>query len=131
LTPPTSSVHNFLILFFQIERFKPLWNRHIKLYKSYCNSEGNKVIIFKDFLRGSEIGYELFNWNLFCKKNPLTSRGYNFFTSYSFLPIFNAIDAPRGGLHRLFGHHKQWCLSAKMISKPYSKWSLMGCFTLA
>jgi hypothetical protein len=95
-------------------------------------SKGNRVI-FKDFLRGLKIGYELFNWNLFCKNDPLTwgGGGCNFFTSYSFLPIFNAIDAPRGGLHLLFGHHKQWGLPAKMVSKPNLKWSLMGCFTLA
>jgi hypothetical protein len=33
---------------------------HLKPYKSSCNSKGN-IVIFKDFLMGSEIGYELFN----------------------------------------------------------------------
>jgi hypothetical protein len=59
LTPPTSSMHNFLS-FVPIEQFKLLCNRHFKLYKSSSNSKEN-IIIFKDFLRGSEIGYEMFN----------------------------------------------------------------------
>jgi len=44
--------------------------------------------------------------------------------------IFSAIDAPRGGLHIIFGHHEQWGLPTKMASKPYLKWSLKGCSTL-
>jgi hypothetical protein len=46
-------MHNFLIILLQIEQFK-----------LSCNSKGNKVI-FKDFLRGSEIGYKLFDWEIF------------------------------------------------------------------
>jgi hypothetical protein len=42
-------MHNFLKFLVQIEQFK-----------LSCNSKGDKVI-FKDFLRGSEIGYELFD----------------------------------------------------------------------
>jgi len=38
-----------------------------------------------------------------------------------FLPISSVIDVPRGGLHLLFGFHKQWGLHAKMASKPYLK----------
>ncbi len=70
LTPPTSSVHNFLICLVQIERFKLLWNRHLKLYKSSSNSKGNKLI-FKSFLRGSKIGYELFSGISFLQQPPL------------------------------------------------------------
>jgi hypothetical protein len=38
---------------------------------------------------------------------PSTSSEHNFLTSNSFFSIFRAIDAPRGGLHLLCGHHKQ------------------------
>jgi hypothetical protein len=70
-TLPTSSVHNFIILFLvQIEWFKLLWNRHLKLYKSCSNSKGNRVI-FKDFLRGLKIGYELFDQEFFCNNDLL------------------------------------------------------------
>jgi hypothetical protein len=38
----------------------------------------------------------------------------HFLTSSTFLPIFSAIDAQRrGGLHLLFGNHKQWALLQK------------------
>jgi hypothetical protein len=69
LTPPTSSVDNFLIFFVQIEGFKLLWNRHLKLYKSSCNSKGN-IVIFKDFLSSLEINYEIFDWEFFSKNDP-------------------------------------------------------------
>jgi hypothetical protein len=55
------------------------------------------------------------------KTTPPTSGGHNFLASYSFLLIFSAIDASRGGLHLLFGHHEQWGLLAKMASKLYLK----------
>jgi len=61
---------------------------------------------------------------------PTWGEGCNFLASCSFLPIFSAIDAPRGGLHLPFGHHKQWGPPAKMASKPYLKSSLVGCPTL-
>jgi hypothetical protein len=80
--------------FVQIEGFKLLWNRPLKLYK-YCNFKGNRVI-FKDFLRGSEIGYELFNPKFSIKTTPLTSGGRNFLTSYSILAIFSVINVPWG-----------------------------------
>jgi hypothetical protein len=73
--------------FVQIEWFKLLWNRHLKLYKSSCNSKGNRVI-FKDFLRGSKIGYELFGLEFSAKTNPSTLRGHNFLISSSFFPNF-------------------------------------------
>jgi hypothetical protein len=66
LTPANSWVHNFLN--FWIERFKLCWNGHLKLYKSSCNSKGNREI-FKDFLRVLEIGYELFLWIFFGKND--------------------------------------------------------------
>lgn len=59
-------------------------------------------------MRGSEIGYELFVREFFIKITPLVWGAYNFLTSSSFLPIFCAIDAPRGRLHLLFGHYKKW-----------------------
>jgi len=93
LTPPTSSVHNFLFFFVQIERFKLLWNCHLTLYKSSYNSKSNKVI-FKEFLRGSEIGYELLGLILFIT-TPLTSGGCNFLAFSSFLPIFSDRCAKR------------------------------------
>jgi hypothetical protein len=116
----------------QIERFKLLWNHHLKLYKSSSNSKGNRLI-FKDFLRGSKIVYEIFHWK-FSAKNTLPylgGGGDNFLSSSSFLSIFSAIDAPRGGLHLVFGHHKQWGPSCKITkSKLYLKSLLMGCSTL-
>jgi hypothetical protein len=104
--------------FIQIERFKLFWNYYFKLYKSSFNSKGNRVIL-KDFLRGLEIGYELFSQFLFCKNDPLVWGAHNFLTSNSFLPIFSAIDATKGGLHLLFGHYKQWGPLAKSTSKTY------------
>jgi hypothetical protein len=51
----------------------------------------------------------------FCKNDhPPNLRGHNFLTFSSFLSVFSAIDAQRGGLHLLFGHHKQWGPLAKM-----------------
>jgi hypothetical protein len=44
-------------------------NFHLKLYKSSSNFKGNRVI-FKDFWRGLEIGYELFGQYLFYKNDP-------------------------------------------------------------
>jgi hypothetical protein len=58
-----------LSFFNQIERFKLLWNCHLKLYKSSCNSKGNKII-FKDVLRGLKIDYELFEWEFSIKTTP-------------------------------------------------------------
>jgi hypothetical protein len=52
-----------------------------------------------------EIGYELFNGEFSVKTNP-HFRGCNFLASSPFLPIFDVINAQRGGLHLLFGHHK-------------------------
>jgi hypothetical protein len=96
LTPPTLSVHNFLIFWVQIEWFKLLSNCHLKLFG----------------------------------KNQPPALGYPNFLAYSsFLPIFSARDVPRRGLHLVLGHHKQWGPPAKMRSKPYLKWLLMGCST--
>ncbi len=120
----------FSFFFVQIEQFKLLWNCHLKLYKSSSNSKGNKLI-FKNFLRGLKIGYELFSWIFFVKTTPPTLGDCNFLASSSFLPIFSARDVPRGGLHLVLEHHKQWGRPAKTASKTYLKWSLMGCSTLA
>jgi hypothetical protein len=57
----------------------------------------------------------------FFKKTTPLLWGCNFLTSSSFLQIFSAIDAPRGGLHLILGHYKQWGLAAKMVRKPYLK----------
>jgi hypothetical protein len=119
LTPPTSSVHNFLIFLVQIEWFKLLWNCHLKLYKSSSNTEGNKLI-FKNFLRGSKVGYELFSWIFLVKTNPPTLGDCNFLAYSPFLPIFSARDLPRGGLHLVLGHHKQWGPPAKWQANPTS-----------
>jgi hypothetical protein len=72
------------------------------------------IVIFRDYLRGSKIGYELFNQFFFVKTTALSLRGHNFLTSSPFLSIFIAMDAQRGGLYLLFGHHKQWGLAAKV-----------------
>jgi hypothetical protein len=69
-------------------------------------------------LKGLKIGYELFDQNISVKTTPPTSRGRNFLTSSSFLSIFIAMDAQRGGLHLLFGHHKQWGIGAKAAKTP-------------
>ncbi len=102
----------FSLFFVQIERFELLWNCHLKLYKSSSNSKSNEVI-FKEFLRGSEIGYELLGLVFLINQTPLTSGGCNFLASSSFLPLFSVIDAPRGGLHLILGHYKQWALLQK------------------
>jgi hypothetical protein len=60
------------------------------------------------------------------KMSPLTLGGHNFLTSSPFLPIFSAIDAPRGRLHLLLGHHKQLGPLIKMASKPYLKCSVIS-----
>jgi hypothetical protein len=85
LTPPTSLMLNFLIILVQIEHFK-----------LSCNSKGNKVI-FKDFLRGSEIDYECLIENFLFKWLPPTLEGDNFLASSPFLSIFRAIDASEEG----------------------------------
>ncbi len=50
---------------------------------------------------------------IFVKSSPPTWGDRNVFTSSPFLPIFNAINAQRGGLHLFFEHHKQWNPPAK------------------
>ncbi len=65
-------------------------------------------IIFKDFLKGSKIHYALFDEFVSVKTTPSTLRGCNFLPSHLFWSIFNVTYAPRGGLHLLFQHHKQW-----------------------
>jgi hypothetical protein len=85
----------------QIEQFKLFWNFHLKLYKSSCNFKGNKII-FKDFLSGLEIGYELFDRKCFVKTTPPTLRGHNFLTSNPFLLISNATDAPKRSTPSIF-----------------------------
>jgi len=64
------------------------------------------------------------------KRPPLTPGGCSFLAFSSFWPIFSAIDAPRAGLHLLFGQHTQWGPPAKTASIPYLKWLLMGCSIL-
>jgi len=66
--------------FVQIEWFKLLWNHHLKFYKSCWNSKSN-IMIFKDFLRGLKIGYELFDQEFSVKMIPLLGGGgHNFLT---------------------------------------------------
>jgi hypothetical protein len=100
--------------FVQIEWFKLVWNFHLKLYKSSSNSKGN-IVIFKEFLRGLKICYELFDQDFSVKTTSPTSGGHNFFASSPFFPVLSVIDAQKGGLHLLFGHHKQWGLPAKTV----------------
>ncbi len=58
-----------------------LWNCHLKVYKSCCNSKGNRVI-FKDFFERFENRLWAIQLRIFCKNNPPTSgRGCNFLTS--------------------------------------------------
>ncbi len=64
--------------------------------------------------------------NVFVKMRPPTLGACNFLASSPFLPIFTAIDAPRGGLHLILGHHKQLCSLIKMASKPYLKCLVMS-----
>jgi hypothetical protein len=54
----------------------------------------------------------------------------NFLASNAFLPNFCATDAPRGGLHLFFGHHKLWGPPAKLASNPYHRCSDTGLPTL-
>jgi hypothetical protein len=65
-----------------------------------------------------KIGYELFDQIFFVKTTPPTSKGRNFLASSPFLSIFIAMDAQRGGLHLLFGHHKQWGIATKATKNP-------------
>jgi hypothetical protein len=69
-------------------------------------------------MKGSKIGYELFNRKISVKTTPLILKGCNFFAFNPFLPIFNVIGAPRGKFHLFFGDHKQWGPPAKMMNKP-------------
>jgi hypothetical protein len=69
--------------------------------------------------------------NFLQKRPPQLGRGgRNFLASTPFLLIFCATDAPRGGLHLFFGHHKLWGPPAKMASDPYLKCSETGLPTL-
>jgi hypothetical protein len=86
-------------------------------------------------LRGSKIGYELFGRKISAKTTLPYVGGkegdHNFLASSSFLPIFSAIVAPRGGLHLVFGHHKQWALLQKKLkANSILKSLLMGCSIL-
>jgi hypothetical protein len=83
-----------------------------EIIKSSCTSKGNKII-FKEFLRCSKIGYELFDWECFGKMIPSTLGGHNFLIFSSFLSISSGIHAQRGRLRLLFGHHKQCALLQK------------------
>jgi hypothetical protein len=83
--------------FVQLEQFKLFSNLHFKLYKSSCTFKGNKII-FKCFLNGLKINYELFNWESFVKTTAPTLGGHNFITSSPFLLISSATNAPRKGL---------------------------------
>ncbi len=65
-------MHNFLKFLVQIEQFK-----------LSCNSKGDKVI-FKDFLRGSEIGYELFDLEILVQMIAPYFGGWNFLTFVDF-----------------------------------------------
>jgi hypothetical protein len=53
-----------------------------KLCKSSCNSKGN-IVIFKDFLMGSKISYEVFDREIFVKMTLLLRR------IGSFLPLIH------------------------------------------
>jgi hypothetical protein len=55
----------------------------------------------------SKLSYKLFDWEFYVKMIPLILGGRNFLASNPFLQIFNAKNAPKEGLHLLFGHHKQ------------------------
>jgi hypothetical protein len=114
--------------FVQIEWFKLLWNCHLKVYKSRCNSKGNRII-YKDFSKGLKICYELFN-SEFSLKTTTSGRGCNFLTSNSCLLIFSAIDVQRGEFHLLFVHHKQWGLLAKTPRNLKCKCTMTGLSTL-
>ncbi len=54
----------------QIEWFKLFWNHHLKLYKSSCNSKGNRII-FKDFFEGFENKLWADQLRIFFKNEPL------------------------------------------------------------
>jgi len=67
-------------------------------------------------LRGLKIGYELFDQKNSVKMIPLLGGWEGRVITFSpviHIFIFNAIDAQRGRLHLLFGHHKQWGSPAK------------------
>ncbi len=72
LTPPTSSVHNFLIYFILFGfKLSNLNSFEIVILSSTSHrlpltNHSNRVI-FKDFWRGLEIGYELFSSEFFVK----------------------------------------------------------------
>jgi hypothetical protein len=100
---------------------------------------------FKRVLRGLEIGYELFDREFSVKTSPLLKGVVTFSPLVHFcqflvlqmceevgsvnflcyrcvkrwaLSIFSATDVWRGGLHLLFGHHKQWGLPQKQRVNP-------------
>jgi hypothetical protein len=53
---------------------KLVYSHPLNLYKSFCNSKGNRII-FKILLRGSEISYEQFDREFSVKTTPLTGGG--------------------------------------------------------
>jgi hypothetical protein len=73
---------------------------------------------------------ELFDPKFPVKTSPLTLGGCNFQAFDRFYPIYSETDAPRGGLHLLSGHPKQWGPPAKTVSKPYLKYSDTSHFIL-
>jgi hypothetical protein len=48
-----------------------------------------------------------FFWVFDPPPSPLILGGHNFLISYLFSKFLSVLDAPRGGLQVLFGHHKQ------------------------
>jgi hypothetical protein len=80
-----------------------LWEYYFKFYKSYLNSNSNRITYDKFCWC---LGTSLCSiwWFIFWVLDPPTLRGHNFFNFISFLIIFNALDAPIGRIQVLFGN---------------------------
>jgi hypothetical protein len=89
------------------DRFKMLWEHHLKLYKLSLNSNSNRTT-YKDFFGCSGTSLCSIWWSFFFEfLTPFTLGGCNFLFSNPFSTIVLVWDAPRGGIQVLLGHHKQ------------------------
>ncbi len=75
----------------------------------------------------AKISYELNDREFSVKTTPPLLRGpITFSPLVHFCRFFSPTDTPRGGLHLLFEHHRQWDILARIARKPYLKCSDTG-----
>lgn len=75
----------------------------------------------------AKISYELNDREFSVKTTPPLLRGpITFSPLVHFCRFLVRTDTPRGGLHLLFEHHRQWDILARIARKPYLKCSDTG-----